>query len=89
MASTRNRSSVSVVLPLLLLLLALVLTGADAAKKSDAKLPDCDQAGKLYKKGKLYDVLGLTKTATEKQIRTAFKKMSVKCECVCSLSSSL
>eukprot|EP00051_Salpingoeca_urceolata_P006939 m.91854 g.91854 ORF g.91854 m.91854 type:complete len:349 (+) comp15053_c0_seq5:1551-2597(+) len=44
-------------------------------------MPTCPsaQARALYKKNKLYDVLGVSKKATSKELRRAFKKMSIKC----------
>jgi preprotein translocase subunit Sec63 len=44
------------------------------------------KAGKLYKANKLYDVLGLARDASGREIKTAFKKMSLQChpdKCVC------
>ncbi len=43
-------------------------------------IPACKQAGKAYKEGRLYDVLGVKKTASQAEIRRAFKKMSVQCK---------
>lgn len=60
--------SVFVVAAVLVSISAFLLTPG-AAAKADPKLPACDQAHKLYKAGKLYDVLGLTKRATKKEIR--------------------
>eukprot|EP00045_Choanoeca_perplexa_P010601 m.108253 g.108253 ORF g.108253 m.108253 type:complete len:254 (-) comp15331_c0_seq1:1910-2671(-) len=57
---------------LLLLLVAIV----GAAKP---KLPKCDATRDLYQKGKLYEVLGVPKSATQKEIKKAFKMMSVQC----------
>ena len=48
--------------------LLLLLCAEPGAAKDDA-LPACDAARKFYKAGKLYDVLGLKKTAEKKDIR--------------------
>ena len=45
-------------------LLLMALVGA-----SKPKLPSCDAARDLYQKGKLYAVLGVPKTATQKEIK--------------------
>lgn len=50
----------------------------ESARKSE-KLPTCDQARKLYKKHKLYDVLGVKKSVRPKDLRRAYKKMAVQC----------
>jgi DnaJ-class molecular chaperone len=51
----------------------------DKAGDKDEYGPTCDKARKLFKKSKLYDVLGVKKTAKQKEIRRGFKKMSIKC----------
>eukprot|EP00056_Hartaetosiga_gracilis_P007304 m.106637 g.106637 ORF g.106637 m.106637 type:complete len:343 (+) comp12677_c0_seq2:150-1178(+) len=56
-----------------------VATTVIDGKKKDDNLPSCDSTRKNYKSGKLYDVLGVKKSATKKEIRKAFKKMCVKC----------
>lgn len=50
------------------LLLLLCVAAAAAA------LPPCNKASALYKQGKLYDVLGLKKTASKKDIRKCVGK---------------
>eukprot|EP00049_Salpingoeca_infusionum_P003890 m.72039 g.72039 ORF g.72039 m.72039 type:complete len:319 (+) comp12322_c1_seq3:561-1517(+) len=55
---------------------------AHAVSTSGAKqdmLPSCDSTQGNYKAGKLYNVLGVDKRATQKEIKKAFKKMSIKC----------
>jgi hypothetical protein len=50
---------------------------SDPALKMTAGLST--QAGKFYKANKLYEVLGLAREASDKDIKTAFKKMSLQC----------
>jgi hypothetical protein len=47
-----------------LLLLLVAIAGA-----SKAKLPSCNSARTAYKKGELYAVLGVPKSATQKEIK--------------------
>jgi preprotein translocase subunit Sec63 len=61
----------------------LLLVGALAAKKEKDVYPACDDARKKYEKDDLYATLGLKKTATDADIKKAFRKMSVKCMCEC------
>lgn len=58
----------------IVLLIVVALVGIAAAAA-----PTCNDAAKFYKKGKLYEVLGVKKSSNSKDIRKAFKKMSIQC----------
>ena len=74
-------SSRAAMLALVLLALVLLLTpivrDCEAAKKTksggEKDLPSCDAAQKNYKDGKLYEVLGLKKTASKADIKKLVK----------------
>jgi hypothetical protein len=59
----------------------LALPQARAADSEAAKdtLPSCETARQLYEQNKLYDCLGVTKSATEQQIKRNFRRLSVQC----------
>lgn len=50
--------------------------GAAAAGRDGGRLPACDKAAELYKQGKLYDVLGLKKSADKKAIRRCAREVA-------------
>lgn len=56
----------------------IMVAWVTAAKTKD-KLPSCNDARVFYEKSKLYDALGVKKTAKDAEIKKAFRKMSVKC----------
>jgi hypothetical protein len=62
-----------------LLVLVMCSPGRVLGAKSAEVGPPCDKTQKLYKQSKLYEVLGVGKRASAKEIKRAFKKMSIKC----------
>ncbi|EDQ91807.1 uncharacterized protein MONBRDRAFT_5844 [Monosiga brevicollis MX1] len=68
--------------PLMFLLVLVLLTWNAVpahGRRGDDQLPSCDAARASYEGGKLYDVLGLKRSASAKDIKKHFKRMSVKC----------
>eukprot|EP01147_Barroeca_monosierra_P002298 gene2298-5287_t len=62
-----------------LLVLTVVYIPGYTASGRESSLPSCDNARQNYDAGKLYEALGVDSKASAKEIRRAFKKMSVQC----------
>lgn len=79
-------AAVAATVAVILAACAAAAAGAAVGAKGGEWGPPCDKASKLYKANKLYDVLGVKKTAKPKEIRRGFKKMSIKCKDECDKS---